>query len=207
MAGAGFKDFVAGDVLTATQVDTYLMQQSIMSFAGTAARASAITAPAEGYMTYLQDTDQLSYYTGSAWVNAPGKNPTLYAPEEVVNVSASTATGTVTINANTDSVTYFTANAAANFVVNLRGNASVSMNNQLQTGEAITSVFLNTCGSPAYYPTAIQVDGGTAGVSTRWQGGAAPTAGNASSIDSYSFTVIKTAGSAFTVLASQTQFK
>ena len=207
MAGAGFKDFVAGDVLTATQVDTYLMQQSIMSFAGTAARASAITSPAEGYMTYLQDTDQLSYYTGSAWVNAPGKNPTLFAPEEVVNVSASTATGTVTINSNTDSVTYFTANAAANFVVNLRGNASVSMNNQLQTGEAITSVFLNTCGSPAYYPTAIQVDGGTAGVSTRWQGGAAPTSGNINSIDSYSFTVIKTAGSAFTVLASQTQFK
>jgi len=207
MAGAGFKDFVAGDVLTAQQVDTFLMQQTIMSFAGTAARASAITAPAEGYMTYLQDTDQLSYYTGSAWVNAPGKNPTLFAPEEVVNVSASTATGTVTINSNTDSVTYFTANAAANFVVNLRGNASVSMNNQLQTGEAITSVFLNTCGSPAYYPTAIQVDGGTAGVSTRWQGGAAPTSANINSIDSYSFTVIKTAGSAFTVLASQTQFK
>jgi len=207
MAGAGFKDFVAGDVLTAQQVDTFLMQQTIMSFAGTAARASAITAPAEGYMTYLQDTDQLSYYTGSAWVNAPGKNPTLFAPQEVVNVSASTATGTVTINSNTDSVTYFTANAAANFVVNLRGNASVSMNNQLQTGEAITSVFLNTCGSPAYYPTAIQVDGGTAGVSTRWQGGAAPTSANINSIDSYSFTVIKTAGSAFTVLASQTQFK
>jgi hypothetical protein len=81
------------------------------------------------------------------------------------------------------------------------------MNNQLQTGEVITSVFLNTNGTTAYYPTAVQVDGGTAGVSTRWQGGAAPTAGNASSIDSYSFTVIKTAGSAFTVLASQTQFK
>jgi hypothetical protein len=207
MAGAGFKDFVAGDVLTAAQVDTFLMQQSIMSFAGTAARASAITAPAEGYMTYLQDTDQLSYYTGSAWVNAPGKNPTLFAPEEVVNVSASTATGTVTINSNTDSVTYFTSNAAANFVVNLRGNASVSMNNQLQTGEAITSVFLNTNGTVAYYPTAVQVDGGTAGVSTRWQGGSSPTSGNVSSIDSYSFTVIKTAGSAFTVLASQTQFK
>jgi hypothetical protein len=158
-------------------------------------------------MTYLQDTDQLSYYTGSAWVNAPGKNPTLFAPEEVVNVSASTATGTVTINSNTDSVTYFTSNAAANFVVNLRGNASVSMNNQLQTGEAITSVFLNTNGTVAYYPTAVQVDGGTAGVSTRWQGGSSPTSGNVSSIDSYSFTVIKTAGSAFTVLASQTQFK
>lgn len=207
MAGAGFRTFAAGEVLTAANVNTYLMQQSIMSFAGTAARASAITSPAEGYITYLQDTDQLSYYNGSTWVNAPGKNPTLYAPEEVVNVSASTATGTVTINSNTDSVTYYTANAAANFVINLRGNASVSMNSQLNTGESITSVFLNTNGTTAYYPTTIQVDGGTAGVSTKWQGGAAPTSGNASSIDAYSFTVIKTAGSAFTVLASQTQFK
>jgi hypothetical protein len=207
MAGAGFRTFAAGEVLTAANVNTYLMQQSILSFAGTAARASAITSPSEGMFSYLQDTDQVSYYTGSAWVNAPGKNPTLYAPEEVVNVSASTATGTVTINSNTDSITYYTANAGANFVVNIRGNASVTMNNQLQTGEAITSVFMNTNGTTAYYPTAVQVDGGTAGVSTKWQGGAAPTAGNASSIDSYSFTVIKTAGSAFTVLASQTQFK
>ncbi len=111
------------------------------------------------------------------------------------------------MNTATDSVTYYTANAAANFTVNLRGNGSLTMNNALQTGEAITSVFLNTNGTTAYYPTTIQVDGGTAGVSTKWQGGAAPTAGNASSIDSYSFTVIKTAGSAFTVLASQTQFK
>jgi hypothetical protein len=207
MAGAGFRTFAAGEVLTAANVNTYLMQQSILSFAGTAARASAITSPSEGMFSYLQDTDQVSYYTGSAWVNAPGKNPTLYAPEEVVNVSASTATGTVTINSNTDSITYYTANASANFVINLRGNASVTMNNQLQTGEAITSVFMNTNGTTAYYPTAVQVDGGTAGVSTKWQGGVAPTAGNASSIDSYSFTVIKTAGSAFTVLASQTQFK
>jgi hypothetical protein len=205
MAGAGFKDFVAGDVLTAAQVDTYLMQQSIMNFAGTAARASAITSPAEGYMTYLQDTDQLSYYDGSNWITAPGARPLLIAPEERVNVTASTATGTVTLNTATDSVTYFTANASANFTVNLRGNGSLTMNDALATGEAITSVFLNTNGTAAYYPTQVQVDGGS--VTPKWQGGAAPTAGNVSSIDSYSFTVIKTAGSAFTVLASQTQFK
>jgi hypothetical protein len=207
MAGAGFKTFTAGDVLTAAQVNTYLMQQSIMVFAGTAARASAIASPADGYFSYLSDTDQLSYYNGTAYVNGPGARPTLVAPQELVNTSASTATGTVTINAATDSVTYYTANASANFTINLRGNASLTMNNALQTGESVTSVFLNTNGTTAYYPTVIQVDGGTAGVSTKWQGGAAPTAGNASSIDSYSFSVIKTAGSAFTVLASQTQFK
>ena len=207
MAGAGFRTFAAGEVLSAANVNTYLMQQTVTNFAGTAARSSAITSPSEGQIAYLQDTDQLSYYTGSAWVNAPGARPTLVAPQELINVSASTATGTVTINSATDSVTYYTANASANFTINLRGNASLTMNNALQTGESVTSVFLNTNGTVAYYPTAFQVDGGTAGVTVKHQGGAAPTAGNVSSIDSYSFTVIKTAGSAFTILASQTQFK
>jgi len=207
MAGAGFRTFAAGEVLSASNVNTYLMQQTVTNFAGTAARSSAITSPSEGQFAYLADTDQLSYYNGTAYVNAPGARPTLIAPQELINVSASTATGTVSINSATDSVTYYTANASANFTINLRGNASLTMNNALQTGESVTSVFLNTNGTVAYYPTAFQVDGGTAGVSVKHQGGAAPTAGNASSIDSYSFTVIKTAGSAFTVLASQTQFK
>ena len=202
-----FRIFAAGEVLTAANVNDYLAEQAVSTFAGTAARSSAIASPTEGQLSYLQDTDQLAYYDGSSWVTAPGARPLLIAPEERVNVSASTATGTVTINSATDSVTYYTANAGANFTVNLRGNGSLTMNNALATGEAITSVFLNTNGTTAYYPTVVQVDGGTAGVSTKWQGGAAPTAGNASSIDAYSFTVIKTAGSAFTVLASQTQFK
>jgi hypothetical protein len=200
-----FRIFAAGEVLSAANVNDYLAEQAIATFAGTAARSSAIASPSEGQFAYLQDTDQLSYYTGSAWVTAPGARPLLIAPEERVNVSASTATGTVTINSATDSVTYFTANASANFTVNLRGNASLTMNNALETGEAVTSVFLNTNGTTAYYPTAFQVDG--ASVTPKFQGGAAFSAGNASSIDSYSFTVIKTAGSAFTVLASQTQFK
>jgi len=67
MAGAGFKDFQAGEVLTAVDVDTYLMQQTIMVFAGTAARGSAIGTPTEGMFTYLQDTDAVEYYTGANW--------------------------------------------------------------------------------------------------------------------------------------------
>jgi hypothetical protein len=90
-------------------------------------------------------------------------------------------------------------------VINLRGDASTALNTTLATSDAMTHVFLNTNGTTAYYPTSFFVDGGT--VTPKWQGGVAPTAGNASSIDSYSFSVIKTAGSAFTVLASQTQFK
>jgi len=63
MAGAGFKDFQAGEVLTAVDVDTYLMQQTVMVFASTAARGSAIGTPTEGMFSYLKDTDALEYYT------------------------------------------------------------------------------------------------------------------------------------------------
>lgn len=70
MAGAGFRTFAAGEVLTASNVNTYLMEQSIMNFAGTAARSSAISSPSEGMFAYLQDTNTLTFYNGSAWVNA-----------------------------------------------------------------------------------------------------------------------------------------
>jgi hypothetical protein len=68
----------------------------------------------------------------------------------------------------------------------------------------MTVVFLVTQGSTAYYNSAVQVDGSS--VTPKWQGGTAPTAGNASSIDTYSYTIIKTGSAAFTILASQTKF-
>ena len=68
MAGAGFKTFTVGEVLTATNVNTYLMQQAVMVFATAAARSSAITAPSEGMVTYLSDSNSLWYYSGTAWV-------------------------------------------------------------------------------------------------------------------------------------------
>jgi hypothetical protein len=70
MAGAGFKDFTAGEILTADDVDQYLMQQTVMVFAGTAARSSAIASPSEGMFTYMTDTNGLEYYGGTAvgWV-------------------------------------------------------------------------------------------------------------------------------------------
>jgi hypothetical protein len=69
MAGAGKKTFVAGEVLTAAQVNDYLMDQAVMRFSGSAARAASITAPTEGMVTYLDDSNVLEYYDGSAWVN------------------------------------------------------------------------------------------------------------------------------------------
>ena len=76
----------------------------------------------------------------------------------------------------------------------------------MATGQAITVVFMNTNGATAYYNNVVQVDGTVTGVTTKWQGGTAPTGGNASSIDVYTYTIIKTGSATFTVLASQTKF-
>jgi hypothetical protein len=69
MAGAGYKLFQTGDVLTAAQVNTYLNEQTVMVFANAAARTSALTSVlAEGMVSYLQDTNVVEVYNGSAWV-------------------------------------------------------------------------------------------------------------------------------------------
>ena len=69
---AGFRTFDAGAVLTADQVNTFLMSQSIPVFASEAVAGSAIASPQEGQHRFLKDTDALQYYTGSAWVAAGG---------------------------------------------------------------------------------------------------------------------------------------
>ena len=124
---------------------------------------------------------------------------------ESITVSATAATGTINYDVTTQSVIYYTSNAAANWTVNFRASSGTTLNAAMATGEVITVVFLVTQGSTAYYNTAIQVDG--VSVTPKWQNGSAPTAGNINSIDSYSYSIIKTGSGAFTVLASQVQFK
>ena len=124
---------------------------------------------------------------------------------EVVTVSATAATGTIAYYPASQSVLYYTTAASANWTVNVAFSSGTSLNAALGTGSSITVVFLVTQGTTAYYNNAFQVDG--VAVVPKWQGGAAPIAGNASGIDSYSYTIIKTGSAAFTVLASLTQFK
>lgn len=124
---------------------------------------------------------------------------------EVATISATAATGTINYDVTTQSVLYYTSNASANWTVNFRGSSGTSLNTLMATGESITVAFLVTQGSTAYYNNAVQVDGSA--VTPKWQGGTAPTAGNVSSIDAYTYTIVKTGSAAFTVFAAQTQFK
>ena len=159
------------------------------------------TTPASGDVT-LTGTQTLTNKTLTAPVIT---TPILLSPEERTTVTATAATGTVNFDTVTQGVLYYTTNASANWTLNIRGNSGTTLNSILATGDAITIVFLNTNGATAYYPTAYQIDG--VAVTPKWQNGNAPTAGNASSIDAYSLTVIKTASTpTYTVLASQTKF-
>lgn len=70
---AGFRDFVTGEVLTAANVNNFLMKQSVMVFANDAARTAALGAEvAEGMVAYLIDTDAVQYYDGTAWQDVGG---------------------------------------------------------------------------------------------------------------------------------------
>jgi hypothetical protein len=291
MAGAGYKLFATGDVLTAAQVNTYLMQQTVMVFASSAARTTALSGViAEGMVSYLQDTNSLEVYDGSAWIGATGditaltagtgisitsatgpiptvaidstvatltgsqtltnktltapvistiantgtltlptstdtivgrattdtltnktlttpviNGGTLVGPEERTTVSATAATGTINFDAVTQGVLYYTSNASANWTLNIRGNSGTTLSSILAVGDAITVTHLVTQGSTAYYNSAVQIDGSS--VTPKYQGGTAWTAGNASSIDAYVYTVVKTAATpTYTVFASQTKF-
>jgi hypothetical protein len=123
---------------------------------------------------------------------------------EVATISATAATGTINYDITTQSVLYYTTNASANWTVNFRASSGTSLNTAMSTGQSVTVAFLVTQGATAYYNNVVQVDGSA--VTPKYQGGTAWAAGNASSIDAYVYTIVKTGSAAFTVFASQTRF-
>jgi hypothetical protein len=127
--------------------------------------------------------------------------------DEPANVSATSATSTIPFYITTQSVLYYTSNASGNFTINFAASSVATLASVMAVGDSMSVSFLNTNGTTAYYNSAVQVDGTTTGVSTKWQGGTAPTSGNASATDVYNYVIIKTASTpTYTVLASQTKF-
>jgi hypothetical protein len=276
MAGLGYKLFVNGSTLSATDLNTYVQQQTVMVFATTSARTTALSGVlAEGMVSYVTGTG-LQYYTGTAWVNfdhtfsgsssgstilqasatasgtltLPATTDTLVGKattDTLTNktlttpiISTISNTGTLTLPTSTDTlvgrattdtltnkfyqspnevvqiigtgfagytfdvlsggVVYITAASTANGTVNFRGNGSTTLASVLAVGQSVSCVLSITNTGTAYYPNAFQIDGSS--VTPKWSGGTAPSAGNTSAIDVYSFTIIKTAATpTYTVLA------
>lgn len=92
MAGAGYKLFNTGDVLTAAQVNTYLQEQTVMRFANATARTTALSGVlAEGMMSYLDDTNTVQVYNGSAWVSVGGSSSPLTTKGDLYTYSTTDA--------------------------------------------------------------------------------------------------------------------
>lgn len=85
MAGAGYKLFASGDVLTAAQVNNYLQEQAVMVFASSAARTTALSGVlAEGMITYLTDSNLVQYYDGTSWTSISPATTTIAAAKNVI---------------------------------------------------------------------------------------------------------------------------
>lgn len=230
---AGYKTFNTGDVLTAAQVQYYLQNQTIMYFATAAARDAALTAGIvqEGMFAYLADTNTTVYYDGAAWqsfgtgdvtgltagagitiTNASGPvptiavstNATLTSPKETVEIVAAGSTGIIDVDTLTSSVEYYTGAATANWTLNVRGSGAATLNSTMSIGEQISVVYLNTNTATAYIPAGFTID--SVAVTPKWLGGSAPATGTVNGVDAYVYTIIKTAASTYTVLASQNKF-
>jgi hypothetical protein len=203
-----YKTFVNGYALTASELNSYLMNQSVMVFADSTARSAALTSPTAGMVTFLTGTSSLELYNGSTWAAITGAGTNLNRPiitsaHETTTVSAIAATGTINYDADTQGDLVYTTNATGNFVLNVRASAAVTLNTRLAVGESQSIVFRNTNGATAYYMTSLTIDGTTQTV--KWLN-AAPTAGNASALDVYSFVITKTATNTYIVLGSLAKF-
>jgi len=149
----------------------------------------------------IQNGDTITMPTSSAALAFKTANI-----DEPGTVSATAATGTINYDITTQSVLFYTSNASGNFTVNFRASSGTSLNTVMSTNDVVTVSFLVTNGATAYYNSAVQVDGTSSGVTTKWQGGTAPTSGDASAVDIYNYVIVKTASATFSVFASVTKF-
>lgn len=163
MAGAGYKLFNTGDVLTAAQVNTYLMEQTVMVFADATARTTALSGVlAEGMVTYLKSTDVLEVYNGSAWVGATGDITEVQAG---TGISVTSGTGPIPVVTNTIATAF---DAKGDLVAGTGADTfsklSVGTNNFFLQANSATSTGLDWAGSyttftPTY--TSLTVGNGT----------------------------------------------
>jgi len=206
LAGATFTGAVTIPDLTVTGTTTTINSTTLdiadinITVANGAANSAAadgagLTIEGAGVNFQWSDADQKMSLNKSLAVNGTLDIEEVY---EKVNVSNGTS-GTITFNTLEQGINFYNVNQLANRTINFS-----NVNANLDAGQSVTCSILMSQGSTAYYLNAYQVDGSA--VTPKWQGGA-PTEGNASSIDVYSFTIIKTADATFTVLASLAAFE
>ena len=165
--------------------------------------ATSVTLPTSGTLAALSGTNT---WTGTQTPNGTSSalGVVLLDAAETVNVVGSAPASTTNFYVQSGAVQYYTSNAANNWTLNIAFSSGTTLNTAMAIGQSVTIALVTKQGTTAYYNSAVTVDGSA--VTPYWLGGTAPTAGNASGVDVYSYTVIKTASATYTVLASQTKF-
>jgi hypothetical protein len=200
---------VAREITIPNEPKTYIVTNNTSQIAGIKTAGGTAFSCAAGTQTTLYCDGNNGVFGASISLVPPPTyetfiNPLITGIRETATISATAATGTINFDTLTQAVLYYTSNAAGNWTVNVRGNSGTTLNSLLSTGQSISITFLVTQGATPYFNNAFTVDG--ASITPKWQSGIVPTAGNANSVDIYSYVIVKTASATFTVFASQARF-
>ena len=207
LTGATFTGAVTIPDLTVTGTTTTINSTNLnVADANiTIADGAANSAAADGAGITIEGAGVNFQYSDS------GKHMSLNTGLSLEDIKEKVRVNTTDISSGTNThylldggIEYRTTNAGSNWSMAFHGDATTTLDSAMSVGQSMTYTVLVTNGGTGRYPTAFSLDGGS--FTPKWQGGSAPTSGNANSIDAYTFTFIKTAANTFTVLASQTQF-
>lgn len=131
-------------------------------------------------------------------------NKTIQQAKEVVTITSAAPSATTNFDVVSQCVQYYISNTTENFVLNVRGNSSTTLNSLMAVGESISIALFVTNSSPAYYPTSFTVDGTS--ITPKVQGGTAITSGNPNSVDVYTLVLVKNGNNSYYSFVSQTKF-
>ena len=203
---------VTGTTTTVNVNNVIVNQNEVVAGTITANSGQASTSTSSGALVVLGGVG----VSGNVYANTVYSNNIQFIPNntqfginllnstESVNVFASAPTSTTNYYVQGGLVQYYTSNATTNWTLNIAFSSGISLNTALSIGQSVTFTMVATQSSTAYYNNAVTIDG--VSVSPKWIGGA-PSAGNASGLDTYRYAVIKTGSATYTVLASLTQYK
>jgi hypothetical protein len=151
---SGYKTWQPNTVITASDVQNFLQDQTVMVFASDAVRSTAVVVPTEGMLSWLEDSNKYQYYSGSAWADliVPITGGTVGQPY-VSNGTASAAFGDmkadyISTTLNTKTASYTVVAADANTLIETSGtaNVTITVDDVLSTGDSVT-ILRNGSGS------------------------------------------------------------